>query len=142
MLGAVLLGVVSTRLPKRLLVAWSVIIIGLFFAGIGMAPIFGLIIAINFGVGVLLVPAQSGLMAMMQIAVPNLKRGRVSSTLNAFTTAAGLLSMAAASSLADQIGPRPIYIICGLIIALGGLVGLAVLKEPELQTAKQPIDPL
>jgi len=142
LLGAVLLGFLSARLPKRVLIAWSIVLIGLFFAGIGMAPTFGLIVAINFSIGVMLVPAQSGLMAMMQLAVPNLKRGRVSSTLNALTTAAGLLSMAAAASLADQIGPRPIYIICGLIIATGGLVGLAVLKEPELQPIRQPIDPL
>jgi MFS family permease len=142
LLGAALLGFLSARLSKRVLVAWSLVIIGLFLAGIGVAPAFGLIIAISFGIGVMLVPAQSGLMAMMQLAVPDLKRGRVGSTLNALTTAAGLLSMAAAASLADQIGPRPIYVICGLIVAAGGLVGLAVLKEPKLQPIRQPIDQL
>ena len=58
-------------------------------------PLLLLLYGVLFGIA--LVPAQSALMTMMQLAVPDLKRGRVGSALNALTTAAGLLSMAVAS---------------------------------------------
>jgi MFS family permease len=83
--------------------------------------------------GVALVPAQSVLMTMMQIAVPDLKRGRVGSALNALTTLAGLLSMAAAAVLGEVLPLRTIYVVSGLITALAGPVALLVLKEPETQ---------
>jgi DHA3 family macrolide efflux protein-like MFS transporter len=129
-LGGLLLGFLTARLTKRVLAGWSIILIGSLLSGMGLAPTFGLVIALSAAVGVALVPAQSAVMTMMQLAVPDLKRGRVGSALNALTTAAGLISMAAASSLADLVGLRPIYVIAGLITAAAGFVGLAALKEP------------
>jgi hypothetical protein len=84
--------------------------------------------------GLAIVPAQSSLMTMMQLAVPDLKRGRVGSALNALTTMAGLLSMAIAAALGEIIPLRLIYVIAGIIVGAAGLVGLAVLQEPDLQT--------
>jgi DHA3 family macrolide efflux protein-like MFS transporter len=139
-LGGLLLGFLTSRLPKRVLAGWGIVIIGSLFAGMGLAPAFGLVIALSAAVGVALVPAQSAVMTMMQLAVPDLKRGRVGSALNAMTTAASLISMAAASSLADLVGLRPIYVIAGLITAAAGFVGLAVLKEPESQPGAILVD--
>ena len=132
-LGGLLLGFLSARLTKRLLVAWGLVAIGLLLSGVGLAPAFSFVIVVSIGIGVVLVPIQSALMAMMQLAVPDLKRGRVGSALNAITTAASLISMATAAYLADLVGQRQIYIICGLIISAAGFVGLVVLKEPEPQ---------
>jgi MFS family permease len=81
--------------------------------------------------GVALVPAQSALMTMMQLAVPDLKRGRVGSALNALTTAAGLISMAASAALAEVVALRAIYVASGIIVSVAGLVGLVVLQESE-----------
>jgi hypothetical protein len=83
--------------------------------------------------GVALVPAQSALMTMMQLAIPDLKRGRVGSGLNALTTAAGLISMAIAAAVAEVVALRMVYVVAGLIVAGGGVVGLLVLQEPESQ---------
>jgi MFS family permease len=94
-------------------------------------PLALLLLMILFGIA--LVPAQSALMTMMQLAVPDLKRGRVGSALNALTTVAGLLSMAVAAALGDLIALRTIYFVAGLITLTGGLVGLWVLEEPESQ---------
>ncbi len=133
-LGGLLLGFLTARLSKRSLAGWSIVIIGSLFVGMGLAPVFGVVIALSAAVGVALVPAQSAVMTMMQLSVPDLKRGRVGGSLNAMTTAASLISMAAASSMADLIGLRTIYVIAGLIAAAAGFVGLAVLREP----AKRP----
>ncbi|NIV39885.1 MAG: MFS transporter, partial [Anaerolineae bacterium] len=81
--------------------------------------------------GVALVPAQSALMTMMQLAVPDLKRGRVGSALNALTTAAGLVSMAVAAASGEVVELRMIYVAAGVIIGVAGVVGLFVLEEPQ-----------
>ncbi len=130
-LGGLLLGFLSARIPKRFLIAWGLLMIGFALSGLGLAPTFPIVIGLSFCIGVILVPIQSALMATMQLAVPDLKRGRVGSALNAITTAAGLISMAAAASLADLVGQRWIYIICGLIVSASGLLGMVVLKEPD-----------
>jgi hypothetical protein len=74
---------------------------------------------------------------MMQLAVPDLKRGRVGSALNALTMAAGLISMAVAATLGEVIPLRTIYVIAGLITGAAGLVGLVVLQEPEVEAERQ-----
>jgi MFS family permease len=130
-LGGLLLGFLSARVPKRFLIAWGLLAIGFVLSGMGLAPTFPIVVALSVCIGVILVPIQSALMAMMQLAVPDLKRGRVGSALNAITTAASLISMATAASLADLVGQRWIYVICGLIVSAAGVVGMAVLKEPE-----------
>ena len=81
--------------------------------------------------GVALVPAQSSVMTMMQLAVPDLKRGRVGSALNAITTAAGLLTMAITAALGELVPMRAIYVVAGLVVGAGGLVALRVMEEPE-----------
>jgi DHA3 family macrolide efflux protein-like MFS transporter len=160
-LGGVMLGFVAGRLRKKNLAGWSIVFIGGMIALTGMAPPFSLanlIPALQGGMpmaemsvgqrlvymplalllysmllGVALVPAQSALMTMMQLAVPDLKRGRVGSALNALTTAAGLISMAASAALAEVVALRAIYVASGIIVSAAGLVGLVVLPESEAQ---------
>ena len=160
-LGAVTLGFVAARFAKRNLAGWSIIFIGGMIALIGLSPPFSAVNLLpGFGgnvdlaqmtvgqrllhmplmlllfstlLGFALVPAQSAVMTMMQLAVPDLKRGRVGSALNALTTAAGLLSMATAAVLGEVVQLRMIYVIAGLITSAAGVVALLVLVEPDVQ---------
>jgi DHA3 family macrolide efflux protein-like MFS transporter len=160
-LGGFGLGFIATRFRQKALAAWGIVLLGALIALIGLAPSFSLVDLVpDLGVememakmavgqrllymplvllllmilfGIAIVPAQSALMTMMQLAVPDLKRGRVGSALNALTTVAGLLSMAVASVLGDVIALRMIYFVAGLITLTGGVVGLWVLEEPESQ---------
>jgi MFS family permease len=157
-LGALGVGL-AARFRKKDLAGWSILFIGLMIALVGLAPPFSLanllpdfeagvdMTGLNVGqrliympllllmysmlLGVALVPAQSSLMTMMQLAVPDLKRGRVGSALNALTTAAGLVSMAVAAAAGDVVALRTIYFVAGLITMAAGVVGLLVLQEPE-----------
>jgi sugar phosphate permease len=129
--GGVALGFVTSRLSKVTLIGWGLVAIGLLLAGMGLSPAFVYIIAISVAIGLVLVPAQASLMTIMQLAVPDLKRGRVGSALNAITVAAGLLSMATAATFGEAIGLRMIYVVFGLITSGAGLLGLFVLQEPE-----------
>ena len=131
-LSGLALGLIASRLNRTAMVGWALILIGLFLGGMGLAPAFGWVIALSLAVGLVLVPGQSALMTMMQLAVPDLKRGRVGSAMNAMTMAAGLLSMGAASVLGEVVGLRPMYVIAGLITMSAGVIGLFVLTEPEL----------
>ena len=167
-LGGVTLGFVAGRFRKKDLAGWSIIFIGGMIALMGLAPPFSLVnlipglqietamadmtmgqrllhmplllLAYSLLLGVALVPAQSSLMTMMQLAVPDLKRGRVGSALNAVTTAAGLVSMATAAAAGEIIELRLIYFVSGLITLSGGIVGLLVLQEPEIQDSEPVLD--
>lgn len=157
-LGGIGLGLLIARVTKRQLAGWSIIFIGLMIALMGLAPPFSLatlfpglgsdiamadmtvgqrllhmplaLLLYSLLLGIALVPAQSALMTMMQLAVPDLKRGRVGSALNALTTAAGLVSMAVVAASGEVVGLRAIYVAAGVIIGVAGVVGLLVLEEP------------
>jgi MFS family permease len=162
-LGGVALGFVASRFRKKDMAGWSILLIGGLIVLIGLAPPFALVnlipglsiegpitemtigqrllhmplalLGYSLLLGILLVPAQSALMTMMQLAVPDLKRGRVGSALNALTTAAGLVSMAIAAAAGEFVELRMVYIVAGLIVSAGGLLGLRVLQEPDLGDA-------
>ncbi len=129
--GGLLLGVVASRFSKSFLGAAGISFIGVAFALMGYSPFFWLIIAESFVVGLALVPAQSALTTIMQLAVPDLKRGRVGSSMNAISTSGGLLSMAFASLFGERIGLRNVYLVIGVFILLAGLLGFWLLREPE-----------
>jgi DHA3 family macrolide efflux protein-like MFS transporter len=157
-LGAVGLGLVAARFKQKEMAGWGIALAGVMITLMGLAPPFSLadwlvgmgngtemtigqrllhmplmLLVYSLVLGIAIVPAQSALMTMMQVAVPDLKRGRVGSALNALTTAAGLVSMAAAAALGEVAALRSIYVVAGLITAAAGLVGLRVLEEPETE---------
>jgi MFS family permease len=160
-LGGVALGFVAGRFQKIGLAGWSIAFIGAMIALMGLSPALSLaslfpelghgtdiatmtvgqrllhmplmLLLYSLLLGIALVPAQSTLATMMQLAVPDLKRGRVGSALNALTMAAGLISMAVAATLGEIVPLRTIYVIAGLITGAAGLVGLVVLQEPEVE---------
>lgn len=132
--GGIALGFLTSRLSKNALVGWGLVAIGLSLSGMGLVPAFGYVVALGFGVGLMLVPAQSALTTMMQLAVPDLKRGRVGSAMNALTTLAGLISMAGAAVFGDVIGLRTVYVLCGLIILAASLLAFRI---PEPASAER-----
>lgn len=162
-LGGLMLGFVTARLSKKVLAGWGILIIGILIALMGLAPPFSvaslwpgvgaagsvaemsvgrrllsmplLLLLYSLLLGVVLVPAQSALITLMQLAVPDLKRGRVGSALNALTMAAALLSMAIAAAVGEVVELRLIYVVAGLITAAAGPMALAVIREPELAGA-------
>jgi MFS family permease len=90
-----------------------------------------LLLVYSLALGIVLVPAQSALMTIMQLAVPDLKRGRVGSALNALVTVASLVSMAAASALGEVINLRWVYVIAGGLAIVSGLLGRVLIPESE-----------
>lgn len=138
--GGLLLGVIASRVPKSTLSALGILLIGGLFGLMGYSPTFGLIVLESFFIGLLLVPVQSALTTIMQIAVPDRQRGRINSSLNAVTTSAGLLSMAFAAAFGEKIGLRNVYVVIGVFLALAGVLAFWLLREPEMPE-KTPLSP-
>jgi DHA3 family macrolide efflux protein-like MFS transporter len=158
-LGGMALGFASARFRKKDLASWTILFIGGTIVLMGLSPALSLkslipglggesmmadmtvgerllrlplmLLMSSMLLGISLVPAQSSLMTMMQLAVPDLKRGRVGSSLNALTMAAGLISMGVAAALGEVVELRAIYVVAGLVTGVAGLVGFSVLEEPE-----------
>jgi MFS family permease len=138
--GGLLLGVLASRFSKVFMGAAGIFFIGVMFALMGYSPAFWMIVFESFLIGLALVPAQSALTTIMQLAVPDLKRGRVGSSMNAISTGGSLLSMAFASLFGEAIGLRNVYLVIGVFISLSGLLGFWLLREPEEQSAAQVED--
>ncbi len=131
--GGLALGLVAARLRKAAIVGGGLVIIGLAIAAMGLVPAFGYLLALSFCLGLVLTPAQSSLITLLQLAVPNRRLGRVNSAMNALVTVAGLLSMTTAASLGDLIGLRTVYVACGVLAAVAGLLALRI-PEPLPET--------
>jgi len=129
--GGILLGYIAGRISKPILGAGGIALIGIGFGIMGFVPLFSLITVISFVIGIAIVPAQSALNTIMQLAVPDLKRGRVGSSFNAVTTAASLISMGTAALISEKIGLQNVYLLTGIIVLVGGLMGFWLLEEPE-----------
>jgi MFS family permease len=137
-IGGVLLGFIASKVSKKSMVSAGTIVIGISMAAMGVAPAFGFIIAMGFIVGLGIVPAESGVTTMMQMAVPDLKRGRVGSSLNAFSTTASLISMSFAALLGDWIGLGTVYVVFGMCIVVSGLLCIWIVEEPQEQASDAP----
>ena len=129
--GGLLLGLVSRRIPKAILGAGGMIVLSIPFAMIGYVPLFWMVVVLSFFIGVGLVPLQSALTTILQMSVPDKKRGRVGASFNAVTTAASLISMGLAATFGEMIGLRTVYLLTGILIFLAGLIGFKLLKEPD-----------
>jgi MFS family permease len=129
-LGGVLLGTLARKLRKAPLASAGMVVMGLLAVPMGYAPTFFLMIVLNFLFGIALVPVNSALTTIMQLAVPDQKRGRVGASLNAVVTAGGLISMTLASFFGELIGLRELFVVVGVMIVLSGILGFAMLKEP------------
>jgi MFS family permease len=129
LVGGLLLGVIAARIRKSILSGAGLLLIGIMFALMGVSPLFSMIVVESFLVGLALVPVQSALATIMQVSVPDLKRGRVGSSMGAIQTSGSLLSMAFASFFGEQIGLKNVYLVIGVFIFLSGILGFWLLQE-------------
>ncbi len=133
--GGLLLGYLSVRIKKMPLAALSLLLIGVCFSATGLARSFWIPVAMSVGIGLGTVPAGSVLMTVQQMVVPDEKRGRVSSAINAMGTAAGLAAMSLAALFGERVGLRNVYILCGVSNAAAAVLTILIGVEPEAEAA-------
>ncbi len=76
----------------------------------------------------------------VQGAVPEQLRGRVFTLLDVTWNAMRLLSLALGGVLVDAFGIAPLYRLGGALLALAGLLGLALLGRHDFRAAPQVLD--
>ncbi|MBE3037264.1 MAG: MFS transporter, partial [Chloroflexi bacterium] len=120
LVSGLLVGQLARRMSKTVISAGGLVLIGLIYITIILLPAFGWIIAWQFLGGLALTPMQSALDTITQLVVPDLKRGRVTSAMNAAYSTAGLVSMALASLFGDAVGLGAVFLIVGLFVVGSG----------------------
>lgn len=129
--GGLVLGFVAARFTKMQLAALCLVLIGVVFMGMGWAPVFALIVILAACLGWMNITVQSVVTTILQMVVPDQKRGRVGSAMNGLGMSSALVSMAAVALVGDRIGLRNVYILCGIINWMAALLTLVIGREPE-----------
>jgi MFS transporter, DHA3 family, macrolide efflux protein len=131
LVSGLLIGQLAKKLNYTLLSAGGLVITGFIYMTILLLPSFGWIIAWQFLSGLVLTPMQSALDTILQLAVPDLKRGRVGSVINAAYSSAGLVAMSLAALFGEAIGLAVVFLIVGTFVLTSGLLGFWLLRTPE-----------
>ncbi len=131
LLGTVLMetALLRRQLPHVLLLA-GLTVVSLAFVATGLAPTYVVILGVTLVLGIAIPPAQASFMTLIQYVTPQRLMGRVNGAVGAVTNGAMLVSMALAASLADTIGLRQSYVLCGILGLLAVLIGLYILRTP------------
>jgi predicted MFS family arabinose efflux permease len=108
----------------------SLIIIGLMLGLIGVAPNYAYVIGFTFILGLAIAPVEATMTTLMQQSTPDHSRGRVSSASGAFGSLAGIVSMAVAGGAAELVGIPAVYLVCGTLMVLAGLLFGTLVREP------------
>lgn len=131
LLSGLLVGQIARWVSKTVMSAGGMLLTGVLYASIVILPAFGWIIVWQFVAGLALTPMQSALDTIVQLAVPDNKRGRVGSAMNAAYGAAGLLAMGLASLFSERIGLNLVFMAVGSLVFISGLSGFWLIREPS-----------
>lgn len=122
------------RWSAQALLLGSLFVVATGFVAIGLATRYAHVLAAVGAVGTVVPAAQASFLTLVQRATPNRLLGRVQGAVSAVTNAAMLASMALATGLAERIGLRESYLLCGLVAYLSVAVGLWALRGNEAPT--------
>lgn len=134
--GAIAIGFLAARLKRKTIIGVGITGIGGLVALMGLSPVFVLVLGLSFLLGLLLSPVQAALSTVIQLAVPDDKMGRVNSAIGTASSTAMLISMAVVGVIGDVVSLRLIYVVSGVIIALGGVASLFFIPESEMRQRK------
>lgn len=137
-MGALAVGWLAARLSKTRIGVVGLVVIGLMLSLTGIAPSFAYIAGFTFVLGLALAPIEAVLTTLMQQLTPDRSRGRVSSAFGTFGSIAGMISMACAGGAAELVGIPAVYLACGALVMLAGLVFGVLVKEPRLAQSQIP----
>jgi len=134
--GAIAIGFLAARMKRKTIIGVGITAIGGLVALIGLSPFFALVLGLSFLLGLLLSPVQAALSTVIQLAVPDDKMGRVNSAIGTASSTAMLISMAVVGVIGDVVSLRLIYVVSGVIIALGGVASLFFIPGSETRQRK------
>lgn len=119
--SGLLIGAWGRRMPSRLMSVVSLIIYGASVSLFGLSPSYWVALAIMPLIGLSVPPINAGLQTLMQRGVPRAMLGRAEAVADMAVATAGLVSMAMAGWLGDQLGLRGTFLLGGGVMIFGGL---------------------
>lgn len=136
LVGTVVIGALASRVSAKQLVFGGGVIAGLILlVMVNLASVY-LAMALMFFAAIAIVAFDVGLSTLIQLGSDDANRGRVSGLMQTTMAAAQLLSIAATSLLADQVGAVIMLNISAILFTLGGVVTiLAPNLKPESKTS-------
>lgn len=127
-LGGILVSMIAARVKSTSFLVSGLIGTGLFVGLLSTSNNLIYIVAIIFGIGLAVAPANIGAQTIIQTSVPDKVRGRTGAANSALISSASILSMAVAGVLADLLGSRTVFVIGGVFTAVAGLIALFIFK--------------
>ncbi len=127
----------AARLKPSTIVSVTLALLGVMIMLV--APVSSVIylIAILFGVGLLMTPLQAAIATISQTVVEDKMRGRVGAALNTLVSTASLLSMALAGICAQLVGLRNVFVLGGGVVVLAGIASALVFRSAPRSKASE-----
>ena len=140
LLGGLTIFALGTRVARsyHLLLGLAVLANGLALVGYALAPSLLIAALAVFLSGIAFTPLIISFMTILQLAAEDAYMGRVNSLVNTGMAVAMLLSLSSGGALADLFGVRQVIGGGAAILALAGLLSLAMIRAtPERQPAME-----
>ena len=122
-LGALAVGFIGGRFPRRSLMLVGTFLVGVFLALFGvnvyMLISYGLMFLIGMSISVLNIPAST----LLQEVVPDEIRGRIFGVQGTLIQTFTIISIGWESAVADIVGPQTVIIMVGVLCACIGILG-------------------
>lgn len=142
-ISGTLVAVLATRLRPSNLVSVGLVSIGIFVGAISGADAIWQVMVLLMLVGLAVGPVQAGANTLSQTLVDDSLRGRVGGALNTLLSAANITSMGLAGVAAAAIGTRSVFLVCGSLVALSGLVAYWLFTDLRKEAyGLAPVEPL
>jgi MFS transporter, DHA3 family, macrolide efflux protein len=128
--GGIITGWVASRWRLNWQIGVTSVVIGVMISLMGWSPIFWPILVFGFILGVALTPLNAVLTTAMQRGAPDHLRGRIMGGFNSVAGVSSLFSMGVAAFLGEVLNLRTLWIACGLLIAISGLLASRWIVDP------------
>jgi MFS family permease len=138
-LAGAVVGALAARLKPGRIISFSLAGLAVLIALISLVTGLPQVLLLLFAVGLCVTPMQAAISTIVQTNVQDDTRGRVGAALNAVTSTASLVSMAAAGTLATLIGTRSVFLVAGGIIAIAAVTSLVAMRERAIDPAARPV---
>jgi MFS family permease len=133
-LSGVLVMGFAAKIKPTLMISSGLFALGVLVAINAIVPNVWFFCAVNFLIGLVVVPLEASFGTLLQGSVNNEVMGRVGSGFNIVMNSASLISMAFSGVLASLIGVRNVFAVSGAIVVVAAIITFLMLRPQSRVT--------